>query len=287
MPEETLCAMFIDYENIHIGLEKHFGLVFSAPRLVKTLQSEVVENARFLVSRAYADWDRFAGVQREMEGAGIEPKFAGSKRWYLLQQQAGKLGERTVANTTDVKLALDAQRVVLTNPNIKAVLLASGDGAFLSLIQDLRRGDVKVFVCAVKADTSQDLQEAADGFFALEDLFGLVPTPRVTLPPGIDWEAFVGQVSSLEEVLPFVGLKYFRDQILSETTAGDQPNAKVECINDAIAQGIIEVYKVDNPEQPEFPTSAIRLNRQSPIVQLILGEGEPEETTPGEGTEGA
>lgn len=287
MPEETLCAMFIDYENIHIGLEKHFGLAFSPPRLVDTLRSDVIENARFLVSRAYADWDRFPGVQREMEGAGIEPKYAGSKRWYLLQQQAGKAEERTAANTTDVKLALDALRVVLTNPNIEAILLASGDGAFLSLIQDLKREDVKVFVCAVRADTSQDLQEAADGFFALEDLFGVVPTPRVSLPRGIDWEAFIGQVSSLEEVLPFVGLKYFRDQILSESIVGDQPNAKVKCINDAIAQGIIEVYKVDNPEQPQFQTSAIRLNRKSPIVQLILGEEEPEETAPEEATEGA
>ena len=279
MPDEIPCAMFIDYENIHIGLEKHFGLAFSPPRLVKTLRSDVIKNARFLVCRAYADWDRFPGVQREMEGAGIEPIYAGSKRWYRLQQQSGKrLGERTAANTADVKLALDAQRVVLTNENIRAVLLASGDGAFLSLVQDLRKTGTKVYVCAVKADTSQDLQEAADDFRALEDLFGVVAIPKLGLPEGVDWEAFVGQLSSLENALPFVGLKYYRDHILSESIVGDQPNAKLRCINDAVAQDVIEVYKVDNPQLPAFPTSAIRLRRESPMVQLILGEEHPEAT---------
>lgn len=276
MPDEIPCAMFIDYENIHIGLQKHFGLAFSPPRLVSTLRSDVIEHARFLVCRAYADWDRFPGVQREMEGAGIEPIYAGSKRWYLLKEQSGKkVNERIAANTADVKLALDAQRVVLTNKNIQAVLLASGDGAFLSLVQDLRETATKVFVCAVRADTSQDLQEAADKFLALEDLFGVVAIPKLSLLEGVDWEAFVGQLSSLESALPFVGLKYYRDKILPESIIGDQPNAKVKCIIDAIAQGIIEVYKVDNPQLPQFQTSAIRLKRESPIVKLILGEEEP------------
>ena len=275
MPDEIPCAMFIDYENIHIGLQKHFGLAFSPPRLVSTLKSDVIEHARFLVCRAYADWERFPGVQREMEGAGITPIYAGSKRWYLRQQSGKKLDERVAANTADVKLALDAQRVVLTNKNIGAVLLASGDGAFLSLVQDLRETATKVFVCAVKADTSQDLQEAADEFLALEDLFGVVAIPKLSLLEGVDWEAFVGQLSSLESALPFVGLKYYRNKILSESIVGDQPDAEVKCINEAIAQGIIEVYKVDNPELPQFQTSAIRLKRESPIVKLILGEEEP------------
>lgn len=70
----------------------------------------------------------------------------------------------------------------------------------------------------------------------------------------------------------FVSLKWFRDSVLaagydwatSETT-------RQEVLRDAIARRLILTNKVPNPRDPQFPVTAIRLNRLMPEVQKILG----------------
>jgi len=78
----------------------------------------------------------------------------------------------------------------------------------------------------------------------------------------------------------FVALKWFRDTNLpSEGFAWANPASVREALRDCIDKRLILTSKVPNPRSPEFPVTAIRLNRLMPEVRAILGtedEGTPD-----------
>jgi len=72
----------------------------------------------------------------------------------------------------------------------------------------------------------------------------------------------------------FVALKWFRDVALPgdgfEWAQSD--SARQSVLRDAIERRLILTSKVPNPKAPQFPVTAIRLNRLLPEIQAILGE---------------
>jgi hypothetical protein len=72
----------------------------------------------------------------------------------------------------------------------------------------------------------------------------------------------------------FVALKWFRDVALPgegfEWAQAD--SARQSILREAIERRLILTSKVPNPKSPQFPVTAIRLNRLLPEIQAILGE---------------
>lgn len=74
----------------------------------------------------------------------------------------------------------------------------------------------------------------------------------------------------------FVALKWFRDARLpfeGFLWAGTEM-ARQAALRDAIDRRLILTSKVPNPKSPQFPVTAIRLNRLMPEVKKILGSDE-------------
>lgn len=70
----------------------------------------------------------------------------------------------------------------------------------------------------------------------------------------------------------FVALKWFRDVALpSEGFSWANADSIRQILRDAIDRRLILVSKVANPKSPQFPVTAIRLNRLMPEVAGILG----------------
>jgi hypothetical protein len=73
----------------------------------------------------------------------------------------------------------------------------------------------------------------------------------------------------------FISLKWFRDTFLStekfDWAASD--SARQIALRQAIDRRLILTSKVQNPKSPQFPVTAIRLNRLLPDVQAMLGSG--------------
>lgn len=80
---------------------------------------------------------------------------------------------------------------------------------------------------------------------------------------------------SLAEYRPgfeFVSLKWFRDSALPAGYEwAKSESARQEVLRDAIVRRLILTNKVPNPKDPQFPVTAIRLNRLLPEVQELLG----------------
>ncbi len=74
----------------------------------------------------------------------------------------------------------------------------------------------------------------------------------------------------------FVSLKWFRDAALPSTglswTSSDATRQNV--LRNALDKRLILTSKVHNPKAPQFPVTAIRLNRLMPEVRTMLGNNE-------------
>jgi len=71
----------------------------------------------------------------------------------------------------------------------------------------------------------------------------------------------------------FVSLKKFRDEILPSANVPSIRSdvERQSVIASAIEKRFILTSKVQNPKSPQFPVTAIRLNRSMPAVQAALG----------------
>jgi len=70
----------------------------------------------------------------------------------------------------------------------------------------------------------------------------------------------------------FVALKWFRDTALpSEGFTWASADSIRDVLREAIDNRLILTSKVPNPKSPQFPVTAIRLNRLMPAVKAVLG----------------
>lgn len=99
------------------------------------------------------------------------------------------------------------------------------------------------------------------------------------LPNEVSVDPIVDLVRALDraELKPgwdFVALKKFRDEALvTENFKWVDSDVKRQgVLRDAIEKRYVLVSKVPNPKSPQFPVTAIRLNRLMPEVQRILGK---------------
>ena len=94
---------------------------------------------------------------------------------------------------------------------------------------------------------------------------------------GYEWTGFVRLIDELEERLPFVGVRYLVNKVLApHNCAIADPRLKRDLINEAVDQGIIELYTVGNLDQRLDPVTACRLDRNNPTVGDILDAREAE-----------
>ena len=66
----------------------------------------------------------------------------------------------------------------------------------------------------------------------------------------------------------FLGVKFMRDRIFKNDAAARA------ALQFGIDVGMLELYKVENPENPDWKTTACRLDRGHSIVQALLADAE-------------
>src|SRR5438128_6923708 len=157
MPEIRLkIAVFIDFDNIEIGVKSTLGVQFDIGVVLEALR----ERGDVVSKVAYGDWTRAGDYSRS------------------LTQHATKLVQRNLTpggdkNGADINLALDALEMAFTHSHINAYVIVGGDSDFISLVEKLKQYDKKVFVVGGRAFTSMILQRNCHEFIAYENLQGV------------------------------------------------------------------------------------------------------------------
>ena len=149
-------AVFIDFDNIEIGVKQTLGQQFD----VGIILDAIKERGEVVTKIAYADWTRSGEYSRSLTQHAIR----------LVQRNMTPGGDK---NGADINLALDALEMAFTHSHINAYVIVGGDSDFLSLVEKLKQYDKKVFVVGGRAFTSMILQRNCHEFIAYENLAGV------------------------------------------------------------------------------------------------------------------
>ncbi len=164
MQDKLNIAVFVDYDNIEIGLKSTLRREFDVSLALDALK----ERGDIVAKFAYANWGRQDGATRQMAENAVQ----------MVQRIPSPRGDK---NGADINLALDALEMAFTHTHVNAFAIVSGDSDFIPLVNKLKEYGKTVFVVGGKAFTSTILQQNCHEFISFESLMQDQPMP-VTLP---------------------------------------------------------------------------------------------------------
>ncbi len=160
MSAEPLIAVFVDFENLAIGVRDMKAGKFQIDLVLKRL----LEKGRIVFKRAYCDWSHYQDAVREFHAQGIE-------LIYIPQtKMSGK-------NSADIRMVVDALDLCYSKTHIDVFALLSGDSDFSPLVSKLKENNKRVIGCGVKSSTSDLLIANCDEFIYYDDLIRKVRKP--------------------------------------------------------------------------------------------------------------
>jgi uncharacterized LabA/DUF88 family protein len=195
-------AVFIDFDNIEIGVKNSIGASFDAGLVLEALK----ERGEVVSKTAYSDWQRAGGYSRMLTQHAIR----------MVQRNLTPGGDK---NGADINLALDALEMALTHSHINAFVIVGGDSDFISLVEKLKQYDKKVFIVGGRQFTSGILQRNCHEFIAYENLISAGASGGQKRQPGRDDRADRVPIerAPIEQAIPLVtrGLKVLSERELS------------------------------------------------------------------------
>ncbi|MFZ0959456.1 MAG: NYN domain-containing protein, partial [Terriglobia bacterium] len=154
MAEERLkIAVFVDFDNIQIGVKETLGKDFDVSIVLEALK----ERGEVVSKVAYGDWPRASEYSREMTQHAI----------HMVQRSVTPRGDK---NGADINLALDALEMAFTRDHINTFVIVGGDSDFIALVEKLKQYDKRVFVVGGRQFTSGILQRNCHEFISYENL---------------------------------------------------------------------------------------------------------------------
>ncbi len=156
MSDERLkIAVFIDFDNVEIGVKNTLGLNFDIGAVLEAIK----ERGEVITKVAFGDWKRSGDYGRAMSNHAVR----------LVQRVMTPGGDK---NGADINLALDALEMAFTHDHINAFVIVGGDSDFITLVEKLKQYDKKVFVVGGRQFTSQVMQKNCTEFIAYENVVG-------------------------------------------------------------------------------------------------------------------
>jgi len=160
MSDEPLIAVFVDFENLAIGVRKMGAGAFKIDLVLKRL----LEKGRIVYKRAYCDWSNYQESMRPFHAHGIE----------MIDIPQTKMSGK---NSADIRMVVDALDLCYAKEHIDTFALVSGDSDFSPLVSKLKENNRRVIGCGVKSSTSDLLIANCDEFIYYDDLIRAADKP--------------------------------------------------------------------------------------------------------------
>ena len=183
---------------------------------------------------------------------------------------------------SDPALLLEVYEWIRDREDCGTVILGSGDADYQALVDRARVHGRRIVLCAFSQPVSRDMLAVAP-FFPLEAELGIqlaehgdvnVSLPAVSKESdtGIDdvLVRFVREMYKLEGRLSFVGYSMLCNQWMLEWGMAWNEHECRRLIDEYQEDRIAERHEVVNRNNPDWPTSAIRLIHTNDTVRLAL-----------------
>ena len=178
---EQRVGIFIDTQNMYHSARDLFGARVNFGRLVEEVVADrrLVRAVAYVIRTATGEEKPFFDA---LKHAGIETR----EKDLQIFMGGGKKAD------WDVGLVIDAIRM---SPLLDVVIIVSGDGDFVPLVEYLKYHGLQVEVAAFRGTTATKLVEAADSFTDLAEMSGEIligggagaqaaPAARIPAPRG-------------------------------------------------------------------------------------------------------
>jgi len=162
MSEEPLIAVFVDFENLALGVR---DMKNDAKFEVQLVLKRLLEKGRIVFKRAYCDWSNYRPYAKEFHGQGVEMIDIPQTR------MSGK-------NSADIHMVVDALDLCYAKEHIDMFALLSGDSDFSPLVSKLKENNKRVIGCGVRSSTSDLLIAGCDEFIYYDDLVRVASKTR-------------------------------------------------------------------------------------------------------------
>ena len=153
MQDKLNIAVFVDYDNIEIGVKSTLRREFDVSLPLDALK----ERGDIVAKFAYANWSRQEAATRQMAENAVQ----------MVQRIPSPRGDK---NGADINLALDALEMAFTHNNVNAFAIVSGDSDFIPLVNKLKEYGKTIYIVGGKAFTSTILQQNCHEFISYESL---------------------------------------------------------------------------------------------------------------------
>jgi uncharacterized protein (TIGR00288 family) len=193
----TRIAVFIDFDNVEIGVKSTIGGQFDIGIVLEAIK----ERGEIVTKIAYSDWKRAGDYSRILTQHAIR----------MVQRSFTPGGDK---NGADITMALDALEMAFTHDHINAFVIVGGDSDFISLVEKLKQYGRKVIVVGGRQFTSVTMQKNCHEFIAYENLAGArgrssergKAAPTTSIAPALPLVKRALKVLSDREVTPQLGL---------------------------------------------------------------------------------
>src|SRR5215471_5056268 len=162
---ELITAVFVDFENLALGVEEDKKGRFDIELVLKRL----LERGRIVFKRAYCDWSRYQNFMTEFHKQGFE----------MVDIPRSKVSGK---NSADIRMVVDAIDLCYSKTHIDTFALLTGDSDFSPLVAKLKENDRRVIGCGVKSSTSNLLISSCDEFLYYDDIVRET-APVAVVPP--------------------------------------------------------------------------------------------------------
>ncbi|WP_262286034.1 PIN domain-containing protein [Micromonospora sp. MA102] len=283
MDQEDRIALFLDYENLALGVRDHHG---GRPFDFRPIADALAERGRVVVRRAYADWSYFDEDRRMLTRSHVElieiPQRMGASR----------------KNAADIKMAVDAVELAFERGYISTFVICTGDSDFTPLVHKLRELNKRVIGVGVENSTSALLPPACDEFLFYDRLEGVDVPPaagrrgRAARPAGPETTPPAEpQAEAPAEVAP-AGEEAARDVdtlavLVAQTVAGMQGSSSGEVTASGLKRTLLRKDPTFSESDYGFRTFGELLRHLAGhnVIELAEGpaKGDPEVSLPERG----
>lgn len=164
MPIPGEVEVFMDYENIRVGLWRHFQKRLSVDipltQLLEAVRGLANEIGSLYEAHIFDDWTIRGEDARIIEAS---PQF----RAQLVLRSASK------KDRTDPAMNFAIDDAFRERPQIQNILLCAGDSDYCEAVRRGSRINKNFYVCAVGAQTAPELLSLAKAFYPIEQRLGL------------------------------------------------------------------------------------------------------------------
>ena len=258
----------IDWESIRRGAQMYQRTVTPAElcRAMREVGSIFGEVAG---GKAFGDWKMWSDDGRQFTEQDIA-------LYHAPHTGAGK-------DRTDPAILLEVYEWIRDREDCGTVILGSGDADYQALVGRARLHGTRIVLCAFSQSVSRDMLSTAP-LFPLEAELGIqtavhgdVDVSVRHAPAGDDagaddaLERFVREMDRLEGRLNFVGYNMLVNQWMLDWGIAWNEFECRKLIDEYQQAGIVDRHEVINRNNPDWPTSAIRLVRSDERVRRALG----------------